>query len=61
MTMKPTPSSHDERIAALTFASIYPLYLAKVEKKGRTEPGDQMVDRIRQYGDAHTHQKKCYI
>lgn len=32
-----TPSSHDERIAALTFASIYPLYLAKVEKKGRTK------------------------
>jgi len=30
-------NSHDERIAKLTFSSVYPLYLAKVEKKGRTE------------------------
>ncbi len=30
-------SNHDERIAKMTFASVYPLYLAKVEKKGRTE------------------------
>lgn len=30
-------SHHDERIAKMTFASVYPLYLAKVEKKGRTE------------------------
>lgn len=29
--------NHDERIANLTFGSVYPLYLAKVEKKGRTE------------------------
>lgn len=28
--------SHDERIAKMTFASVYPLLLAKVEKKGRT-------------------------
>ncbi len=28
---------HDQRIAKLTFSSVYPLYLAKVEKKGRTE------------------------
>lgn len=28
-------SNHDERIAKMTFASVYPLYLAKVEKKGR--------------------------
>jgi hypothetical protein len=28
---------HDERIAKMIFASVYPLYLAKVEKKGRTE------------------------
>lgn len=27
---------HDERIAKMTFASVYPHYLAKVEKKGRT-------------------------
>lgn len=30
-------SAHDERIAAMTFASVYPHYLAKVEKKGRTK------------------------
>ncbi len=27
---------HNERMAKLTFASVYPLYLTKVEKKGRT-------------------------
>jgi hypothetical protein len=30
-------SSHDERFAKMIFASVYPLYLAKVEKKGRTK------------------------
>jgi hypothetical protein len=29
-------SNHDERIANITFASVYPHYVAKVEKKGRT-------------------------
>jgi hypothetical protein len=29
--------THNERIAKMTFASVYPLYLVKVEKKGRTE------------------------
>jgi hypothetical protein len=28
---------HDERVARLLFSTVYPLYLAKVEKKGRTE------------------------
>jgi hypothetical protein len=27
---------HNERIAKITFASVYPMYLEKVEKKGRT-------------------------
>ncbi len=30
-------SKHDERIAKMTFASVYPMYVAKVEKKGRTK------------------------
>jgi hypothetical protein len=30
-------AQHDERIANMTFASVYPHYLAKVEKKGRTK------------------------
>ena len=28
--------AHDQRIAKMSFASVYPHYLAKVEKKGRT-------------------------
>ena len=31
-----TSPTHDARIAKLTFASVYPHYVAKVEKKGRT-------------------------
>ncbi|MBG9374629.1 DUF2200 domain-containing protein [Panacibacter sp. DH6] len=33
--MKTTPE-HDTRIANMTFASVYPHYVAKVEMKGRT-------------------------
>lgn len=32
-----TSPTHDERIAKMSFASVYPHYVAKVEKKGRTE------------------------
>lgn len=32
-----TTDEHDERIAKMTIASVYPHYLAKVEKKGRTK------------------------
>ncbi len=31
------PDTHNQRIAKMTFASVYPMYLAKVEKKGRTK------------------------
>jgi hypothetical protein len=34
--MKTTPE-HNERIAKMTFASVYPHYIAKVESKGRTK------------------------
>ncbi|HNO79817.1 MAG TPA: DUF2200 domain-containing protein [Phycisphaerae bacterium] len=34
--MATTTPEHDERIAKMTFASVYPHYVAKVEKKGRT-------------------------
>lgn len=30
-------STQDRRIAHMTFASIYPMYVTKVEKKGRTK------------------------
>ncbi|WP_372919731.1 DUF2200 domain-containing protein [Salegentibacter sp.] len=33
--MKTTPE-HDERMAKMTFASVYPHYKTKVERKGRT-------------------------
>lgn len=35
--MKQPPPGTEERIANMTFASIYPLYVDKVEKKGRTK------------------------
>jgi hypothetical protein len=31
-----TSETHNQRIAKMTFASVYPMYIAKVEKKGRT-------------------------
>ena len=34
--MKVTPE-HNERIAKMSFSSVYPHYLSKVEKKGRTK------------------------
>lgn len=36
ITMKTTPE-HDKRIANMTFASVYPHYVTKVEQKGRTK------------------------
>ena len=40
-----TSDTHDERIAKMTFASVYPLYLQKVEKKDRTkEELDEVIE-----------------
>ena len=37
--------TYNMRIAKMTFASVYPLYLTKVEKKGRTkEELDQVIE-----------------
>ncbi len=42
--MSTTTPEHDQRIAKLTFAGVYPMYIAKVEKKGRTkEELDQVI------------------
>lgn len=30
-------NNHNQRIAKMTFASVYPMYLEKVQKKGRTK------------------------
>ena len=35
--MKQPPAGTEQRIAQMSFSSLYPLYLAKVEKKGRTQ------------------------
>lgn len=32
-----TSNTHNDRIAKMTFASVYPMYITKVEKKGRTK------------------------
>jgi hypothetical protein len=45
-------NSHDERIAKMIFASVYPLYLAKVEKKGRTkEELHQVIEWLTGFND----------
>ena len=49
--MSTTPK-HDERIAKMTFASVYPIYVAKVEQKGRTkEELDQVIEWLTGFDD----------
>lgn len=38
-----TSSTHNERMAKMTFASVYPHYVSKVSRKGRTEAELQQV------------------
>lgn len=38
-----TTPEHDTRIAGMTFSSVYPHYLAKIEGKGRSQPELQQV------------------
>jgi len=46
------PAEQQERIAKMKFSSVYPLYLAKVEKKGRTKAElDQVVSWLTGYDD----------
>ncbi len=43
-------SNHDERFAKMTFATVYPLYLIKVEKKSRTkEELNQVIEWLTGY------------
>ncbi len=45
-----TTSHHDERIANMTFFSVYPHYVTKVEKKGRTaEELHQVIEWLTGY------------
>ena len=49
--MKTTPE-HDERIAKMKFASVYPHYITKVEKKGRTkEELHQVIEWLTSYDE----------
>ena len=49
--MKPTPE-HNERIAKMTFASVYPHYVTKVESKGRTrEELSQVINWLTGFDD----------
>ena len=44
--------TQNQRIAKMTFASVYPLYLTKVEKKGRTkEELDQVIEWLTGFDD----------
>ena len=43
---------HDERIAKMTFASVYPHYVTKIEKKGRTRQElNQVIEWLTGYDE----------
>ena len=45
-------NTHNQRIAKMTFASVYPMYLEKVEKKGRTkEELHQVIEWLTDFDD----------
>ncbi len=47
-----TTKTHDERIAKMIFASVYPMYVEKVEKKGRTkEELHQVIEWLTGFDD----------
>ena len=50
--MKTPPPGTEERVAKMTFASVYPHYLAKAEKKGRTKKElHEAIKWLTGYGD----------
>jgi hypothetical protein len=49
--MQPT-AVHNEKIAKMTFATVYPLYLAKLERKGRSkEELHQVIEWLTGFND----------
>ena len=45
-------TEHNERIAKMTFASVYPHYITKVERKGRTkEELHQVIEWLTGFDD----------
>ncbi len=56
--MPTTTPEHDARIAKMTFSSVYPHYVAKVEKKGRTkEELHQVINWLTGFDDKQL--QKC--
>jgi hypothetical protein len=47
-------NTHHQRIAKMTFASVYPMYVEKVEKKGRTK---EELHQVIEWLTAFDHQK----
>ena len=56
--MPTTTPEHDERMASMTFSSVYPHYVTKVEKKGRTrEDLHQVITWLTGFDDQQL--RKC--
>lgn len=54
--MQPT-DIHNERMAKMSFASVYPLYLTKIEKKGRTkEELDEVIEWLTGFNNKKQHE-----
>jgi hypothetical protein len=50
-------NTQDQRFAKMAFASVYPLYLAKVERKGRTrEELHQVIEWLTGFDDNKLHE-----
>lgn len=48
--------THDERIAEMNYASVYPHYLNKVEKKGRTKAElDEVISWLTGFDNGQLH------
>jgi hypothetical protein len=51
-------NTHNQRIAKMTFASVYPMYLAKAEKKGRTkEELHQVIEWLTGFDNKKLHEQ----
>lgn len=49
--MEPT-AEHNQKMAQMTFAAVYPLYLTKIEKKGRTKKElNQVIEWLTSFDD----------
>lgn len=50
-----TSDTHNQRIASIVFASVYPAYITKVEKKGRTKKElDEVIKWLTGFGPKET-------